>query len=204
MKKRQFLFIFIALQVLTNCKKEIKNPVYQYYPMNINNEWVYAINNFYGGLDTLHIKVIGKSNLSNNQPCWQMAYKDNYGLYNDTTYTYISDNKDTVLTYSNQNDTSLSEKWILSDVINNTWTGVSPLDKFIFQASDDSMSSFHITYSNVWNIDRAYYYGTNGIYKDLEQFYFEANVGLCFYTTSQTTPNELVGQEWHLISYQLY
>ena len=60
MKKRQFLFIFIALQVLTNCKKEIKNPVYQYYPMNINNEWVYAINNFYGGLDTLHIKVIGK------------------------------------------------------------------------------------------------------------------------------------------------
>jgi hypothetical protein len=201
--KLYLLIASVMAILMIGCKKKESislPPAYNYFPVSVNNEWIYAINDVYNGTDTLQVKVIGNANLSNNQPCWLMAYKDLYGFYNDTNYFYFSNNKDTIITYANQSDSSLLKKWIFVNIKNNRWTGVDTLDKYTFQQPFDSMSGFGITYHNIWNIHREYY---QGIYSDIEQLFFEANVGLCSYSIASSTPGGPIEQSWHLISYKL-
>jgi hypothetical protein len=200
------LYVLIAVMLATcliACKKKSiipsTMPVYNYFPMNLNNEWVYAINDVYNGLDTLHVRVIAKYSLSNNLPCWAMSYTDLIGLYKDTNYIYI--NADTIITYTDTNVNSLSEKWIMTDVKNNTWYGIDTFDKYYYQMPIDSFDPYGITYYNIWNIRRDC--AQNG-YSDIEQLFFEANIGLCFFSVNEFTTYPVRNQQWHLISYQLH
>ncbi len=150
------LLAVCVFSIACGCKKA-KNitpitPVKNYYPLNINNEWVYAINDVYNGLDTLRVRVISKSLLSNNLPCWAVAYTDLIRLYDDTLFMYIS--ADTILTYTNQNIKSLSGKWILANIKNNSWSGVDTSDKYYFQTPIDSVDAFGFIYRNLWNISK--------------------------------------------------
>src|SRR5579863_6210721 len=129
--KSYILATLALLAIITGCKKKPEvtpAPVYNYFPLHANNEWVYSIMDVYNGADTLHVKVIGQATLSNNKPCWQVSYMDLIGLYKDTNYMYLSG--DTLLTYTDTNINSLSGKWIMAAIKNNKWTGIDTFDKY--------------------------------------------------------------------------
>jgi hypothetical protein len=212
MRVKSILWVLLFLTcVIFSCRKKDVSKIssgssfYNYYPLNVGNQWVYAINDVYFGQDTLEVKVIAQSMLSNNQPCWALSYKDlaNFNEYNDTNFVYVS--ADTVLTYVTQNVNSLKEKWIFTNINNSKWVGVDTGDKYIFQTPIDSFSGFHITYYDLCYIGRRYFYtGYDSTFSDVEQLFFADSIGLCSFSISEMTSYPVWNQDWHLISYQVH